>query len=982
MSGRTLVGFILAVMTGGAGSAQAAPPLLEPVHPDSLIVAREIVQRMKTGDRGPYKRIRWYCKDGAVLAPEPYACVEHGGGHQYAEYSADRERLARMGWSVGTIITALTPEEYLAPAGRRYRLRQLPVERYLTDVDDGWVLRKAQFYRGRVQIEDEEYFGQQLLQSVLADREFVASHFLLIRELVRAVPHSRGGDKTRSVRRIAQEIAEKDPTFEKLRVKIHTNPAFEDVAAVKRWADAASARSAAPELIASAKTLMSDLTALHGPAGRKARLESLARRITRNPMIGIDADIGRVLAGTPAARIASLGRTLRLVREAVERSDAPEASLDLLDLSLEIEDELTSSGLEYLRTGDGTRRSSLEVVSSLAAGAFGAGLLSEGERLAITMPVDNLLAAQSISPAEYLAALQPLRRAGGWALGTVRFTFAEALTRFKELEPKSSFFPDDVLRGSSMLVLADLTNRLLTDAEEWNGVKHRILGEAMSRVVGLNPGLAAGRLRVLTAAELEHPVVDPKEIVVLPETISELGPVAGILTLAEGNILSHIQLLARNLGIPNATLSPVARRRIAESDGMDVVLAVGSNGAVVLSLAQDLPADAANVMTRTAVETAQNAAVKIDAPAPDLGVRRLVPLRELRSALSGKVVGPKAANLGELAKIFPEYVAPAIGIPFGIYANEAMRAADPAPARLKKAFQSHRAGALSDSALAAEVENVRVSIAGLTLSSELRDEIRKAMARDFGPAGTYGFFVRSDTNVEDLPGFTGAGLNKTIPNIVDQERLWTAIPEVWSSPFTARAMAWRGRILTRPEEVYPSVLLMKSVAAEKSGVMVTADIIHRGEGLTIATAWGVGGAVDNEAAGTVVIRPDGSVETIAEAKAPYCRRLAAAGGLEWVEATSGPVLTEQDRAQLVKLAAVVESRLVREKGPDGDPLPWDIEFGFERGELRLFQIRPLIERGQVKADRFVRAFDSGAVRTEGRVDLDKPLPRFESGASP
>jgi hypothetical protein len=34
--------------------------------------------------------------------------------------------------------------------------------------------------------------------------------------------------------------------------------------------------------------------------------------------------------------------------------------------------------------------------------------------------------------------------------------------------------------------------------------------------------------------------------------------------------------------------------------------------------------------------------------------------------------------------------------------------------------------------------------------------------------------------------------------------------------------------------------------------------------------------------------------------------------------------------------------------------PWDIEFGFVDGELTMFQIRQLVERGQQLADRIVR----------------------------
>ena len=36
-------------------------------------------------------------------------------------------------------------------------------------------------------------------------------------------------------------------------------------------------------------------------------------------------------------------------------------------------------------------------------------------------------------------------------------------------------------------------------------------------------------------------------------------------------------------------------------------------------------------------------------------------------------------------------------------------------------------------------------------------------------------------------GFTGAGLNLTLPNVVGYENLLAGIADVWASPFTARA---------------------------------------------------------------------------------------------------------------------------------------------------------------------------------------------------
>ena len=50
----------------------------------------------------------------------------------------------------------------------------------------------------------------------------------------------------------------------------------------------------------------------------------------------------------------------------------------------------------------------------------------------------------------------------------------------------------------------------------------------------------------------------------------------------------------------------------------------------------------------------------------------------------------------------------------------------------------------------------------------------------------------------------------------------------------------------------------------------------------------------------------------------------------------------------------------------GDLLPWDIEFGFENGQLRLFQIRPL---ARYQEERTLAALSG----LEAGTDLSKPV---------
>ena len=156
------------------------------------------------------------------------------------------------------------------------------------------------------------------------------------------------------------------------------------------------------------------------------------------------------------------------------------------------------------------------------------------------------------------------------------------------------------------------------------------------------------------------------------------------------------------------------------------------------------------------------------------------------------------------------------------------------------------------------------------------------MEEALGPWMNVGVFIRSDTNVEDLPGFTGAGLNLTLPNVVGFENVVEGIPRVWASPFTARAYAWRQSHMESPENVYPPCCCCKSVPNDKSGVMVTQDIDTGDRNiLSVAVNEGVGGAVDGQSSESLRIDTrDGSVRVLAMATAPWRRNPSASGGVD------------------------------------------------------------------------------------------------------
>ena len=220
-------------------------------------------------------------------------------------------------------------------------------------------------------------------------------------------------------------------------------------------------------------------------------------------------------------------------------------------------------------------------------------------------------------------------------------------------------------------------------------------------------------------------------------------------------------------------------------------------------------------------------------------------------------------------------------------------------------------------------------------------------------------------------------MNKTIPNVVGFENILAAIPKVWASPFSKRAFAWRQSHMELPQHVYASVLLLRSVPSEKSGVMVTRDIdTGRSEWLSVAVNEGVGGAVDGQAAESLRINvKTGEVRMLAQATAPWRRVLKSSGGVE-KELVDDPqtVLKPDEIKQLIKLAQDLPQRYppifgCRRK-PGCRPISSSVLSG---ANCRLFQIRPFLESIQARSNEYLNSLDKDMTsQLNQTVNLDEP----------
>jgi hypothetical protein len=952
-----------------AAGAYAATDLPEPD------VLRGWVEEMKSTPRGPFKRLRWFCKDGTVLPPKAYACRDHGGGVQHGEWT-DRVKLMRAnGYHIANVYADIDPTTFMQDIEHVEIVKQMILEQFLIDADDGWILRKARYYRGALQTEDEIRGGEGLLLTIGNDPDWTQKRYIVLREAVRFVPRGRDDAPVSEMRQVALSIAEKDKNFEKLRIKIHVRPELSDAAKVRNYAKSGGK----PELSGEYEHLAKTIETVYQPRDVGPAVNALIKIVDQSDVKRQISQEARRLEKQTAAeeRFGTASRMLKTLRDSLSRARKANSKLALLDTGLVLEGDLYRSGNDLMdKLAGATRRQRLRWLSDCYDGLYGIGLISGRQHAALQ---ENMAQLQQSDNRlfDHQAGLDYAARVPEWADRHMRFHFDGSVNRLAQIEPLTRRYIHDRLRGSLLLLYSAILDSMMADAAFELGIRNVLFEQQVGAGLrGLNAGLARGVLMLSPEGGGTH---DFKRngIYVLPATTEDLPPVAGIITAGKGNILSHVQLLARNLGIPNVAADQRLLPQIMSRVGTPVVLAVSPRG--IVQLMADGP-DWDDVFDEQT--NVQDVVIRPDLSKLDLYNLNFISLKQMRSIDSGQIAGPKAANLGELKYHFPEAVTDGLVIPFGHF-----RALldQPMESDGRSVFswlqqQYVHIESLNGQPIDQEretrqfLERMRDWILNADPGPDFRRQLQQAMAETFGPDGSYGVFVRSDTNVEDLPGFTGAGLNLTVVNVVGFESVLEAINRVWASPFTERAYRWRQAYMENPEHIYASVLLLKSVPVDKSGVMITADIDSGQTGwLTIAVNEGVGGAVAGQTSEELRVNlADGNVRLMAQASEPIQRVILERGGIAEIPASgSDAVLSPGNINDLKAFSATVADRFPMLRDTQGNPVPADIEFGFHRDQLVLFQIRPFLESAKARQSLFLNDLDQRLQeRFNEKVDLD------------
>ena len=489
----------------------------------------------------------------------------------------------------------------------------------------------------------------------------------------------------------------------------------------------------------------------------------------------------------------------------------------------------------------------------------------------------------------------------------------------------------DVIKSSFYTPVAYKPNSLRQDEEsaKVQGLQ-RVSQSDIAReqeYQALNVSKGLGRIHVIAKLD-EHVEIGFNEILVLDEVPLQLPPVAGVITSHPSTPLSHINLLAKGWGIPNAYIKN-AQTLLKQYDGWWVEFETKRDGYTIKRAGVD-----------QLREYQRRLSQRLDVMKPrfDLSERRLLGLSQQR-ARAAIAFGGKSANLGEVMNArLPGIVVPnGFTIPFYYY-DQFLKAND-----LDDAIYAllNDQKFVHDPAYRREkLEKLRDSIKQGKFDERLRAQILRRVKLEFPGKG---LFVRSSSNSEDLPNFSGAGLYTTVPNIKDDQQLIDAIKTVWSSIWNFEAYEARERAVVDHSKIFMAVLIQEGINSESSGVMITTDPFDKDnrEAIYISAKRGLGIKVveGKKVAEQIIFRSRANaVQVLTRSDEDSLLTFDEKGGVREVAITGERVVLTDDVIRRLVTAANAIKRVFASRDQD-------IEWAYMKGQIYIVQSRPFISGG-------------------------------------
>jgi len=444
--------------------------------------------------------------------------------------------------------------------------------------------------------------------------------------------------------------------------------------------------------------------------------------------------------------------------------------------------------------------------------------------------------------------------------------------------------------------------------------------------LALNTGEAVGRIHIIDKLDDTVEIGD-NEIVVLKELPLSLPPVKGIIVAKPSTPLSHINILAKGWNVPNVY--------IKDADKL-----FKEYNTYVYKLTATLTD---YKLERASLDDIKTQFVSPDQQIPpaDLEEKKLMGLRQMRKGDS-IAYGSKSANLGEMmhSRTVGALIPDGFTIPFYWY---------------DKFIRDNKIDAIIDEMTddynfvhnprvrRQKLEELRTTIQNGKFDPALRRQVLRLWRTQLRGRPV---FVRSSSNSEDLPNFSGAGLYSSVANVRQADKLIEAVKKVWASLWKFEAYEARVRNYVSQDDVYMSALVQLGIDMKKGGVMITKDPFDASNknAVYISAVCGHNSkVVDNDGIPEqILFNPkSNSVAVMTLSQQQNALAFGANGDLKVTAdrcADAGKrVLTDLEARRLARTAINIRHVF-------GDKKEQDIEWGIMNGRIYIVQARPYIDK--------------------------------------
>jgi phosphoenolpyruvate synthase/pyruvate phosphate dikinase len=239
-----------------------------------------------------------------------------------------------------------------------------------------------------------------------------------------------------------------------------------------------------------------------------------------------------------------------------------------------------------------------------------------------------------------------------------------------------------------------------------------------------------------------------------------------------------------------------------------------------------------------------------------------------------------------------------------------------------------------------QLASLRERIKQGKFDAQLEARILRRVRQEFPGKG---LFVRSSSNSEDLPNFSGAGLYTTVPNVRDLHQLIGAIKTVWASLWNSEAYEARERAVIDHSKIYMAVLIQEGINSESSGVMITADPFDKDnkDAVYISAKRGLGIKVveGKKVAEQIIFRTRANaVQVLTRSDEDSLLTFDEKGGVKEIAIIGERIVLTDDVVRRLVSAA---NRIKRVFGSRDQ----DIEWAYMKGQIYIVQSRPFISGG-------------------------------------